>query len=80
MFRPVRCDTCAQDHEQLNKDTWYTYTSGNLLQILPEGQRPVAVYSVKFYASGHEYDVLLGEVALMAGVMSERAEASELEG
>lgn len=64
---PLRCATCAQDHEQLNKDTWYTYTSGNLLQLLPEDQKPISISSVKFYASGHEYEVLLGEVALLAG-------------
>ncbi|NPV66816.1 MAG: hypothetical protein HPY64_06695 [Anaerolineae bacterium] len=72
---PLRCDTCAQDHEQLNKDTWYTYTSGNLLQLLPQDQRPVAISSVKFYASGHEYEVLLSEVALLAGTMPEAAPA-----
>jgi len=71
---PLRCDTCAQDHEQLNKDTWYTYTSGNLLQLLPQDQRPVAISSVKFYASGHEYEVLLSEVALLAGGIPEVAE------
>jgi hypothetical protein len=64
---PLRCDSCGQDHEKLNQDTWYTFTSGNLLQLLPVDQRPNAIYSVEFYASGHEYDVLLGEVALLAG-------------
>ncbi len=66
---PLRCDTCAQDHERLNQDTWYTFMSGNLIQLLPEDQRPVAVYSVEFYASGHEYEVLLNEVSLMAGTV-----------
>lgn len=66
---PLRCDSCAQDHEQLNQNTWYTYASGNLLQLLPPDQRPVAINSVRFYASGHEYEVLLSEVALMAGTM-----------
>ncbi len=75
---PLRCATCAQDHEQLNKDTWYTYTSGNLLQLLPEDQRPVAVNSVKFYASGHEYEVLLGEVALLAGDLWETTASDAL--
>ncbi len=65
---PLRCDTCSQDHEQINRDTWYTYSSGNLLQLLPPDQRPVAIDSVRFYASGHEYDVLLSEVALLAGL------------
>ena len=77
---PLRCATCAQDHEQLNQDAWYTYTSGNLLQLLPEDQKPVAISSVRFYASGHEYEVLLGEVALLAGslpqMMTEPAEVA----
>lgn len=68
---PLRCDTCSLDHEKLNPDTWYTYTSGNLLQILPEEQRPAAILSVHFYASGHEYEVMLGEVSLLAGRTSQ---------
>ncbi|MBN2469151.1 MAG: hypothetical protein JXN59_00395 [Anaerolineae bacterium] len=74
---PLRCATCAQDHEQLNQDTWYTYTSGNLLQLLPEDQKPVAISSVRFYASGHEYEVLLGEVALLAGDLPQQALPNE---
>lgn len=72
---PLRCDTCAQDHERLNQDTWFTYTSGNLLQLLPEDQRPVAVSSVEFYASGHEYEVLISEIALMAGTVPQAEES-----
>ena len=64
---PLRCASCALDHERLNPNTWYTFTSGNLLQLLPEAQRPTAILDVHFYASGHEYDVLLSEVALLAG-------------
>jgi hypothetical protein len=74
---PLRCPSCSQDHEQLNKDTWYTYSSGNLLQLLPEGQRPAAISSVEFYASGHEYDVLLGEVVLFAGNFEEETIATD---
>ncbi len=74
---PLRCATCSQDHEQLNQDAWYTYTSGNLLQLLPADQKPVAISSVKFYASGHEYEVLLGEVALLAGQTPQPAQQNE---
>ena len=73
---PLRCDTCAQDHERLNQDTWFTYTSGNLLQLLPEDQRPAAIYSIEFYASGHEYEVLLSEIALMAGTLPQSGDAA----
>jgi len=72
---PLRCDTCAQDHERLNQDTWFTYSSGNLMQLLPEDQRPAAIYSVEFYASGHEYEVLLSEIALMAGTVPQTGDS-----
>ena len=72
---PLRCDTCAQDHERLNQDTWFTYTSGNLMQLLPEDQRPAAISSIEFYASGHEYEVLISEIALMAGTVPQTGEA-----
>ncbi|MBN1966090.1 MAG: hypothetical protein JW910_15680, partial [Anaerolineae bacterium] len=63
---PLRCDTCTLNHERINKDTWYTYSSGNLLQLIPEAQRPVAIRDIHFYSSGHEYEMLLSEVALLA--------------
>ncbi len=34
------CDACWEEHEQINKDAWYTYESGNLFTDWPEGQRP----------------------------------------
>ncbi len=64
---PLRCDTCSLEHERLTPNTWYTFSSGNLLQLLPAAQRPVAILNVGFYASGHQFEVLLGEVALLAG-------------
>lgn len=66
---PLSCDTCTVNHERINKDTWYTYSSGNLLQLIPESQRPVAIIDMHFYASGHEYEVQLREVALLADIM-----------
>ncbi|MBN1965919.1 MAG: hypothetical protein JW910_14810, partial [Anaerolineae bacterium] len=62
----TRCDTCLEEHERINKDAWYTYESGNLFTDLPEGQRPGWIIEVKFYASGHEFDVMLNEVSLLA--------------
>ena len=43
-----------------------TYESGDLLNEWPEGLRPEAIKRIDFYASGHEYDVMLNEVALIA--------------
>lgn len=64
---PSRCDTCLQDHIQVNEKVWYTYETDNLFSLLPQDQRPAAVNRVRFYASGHEYDVFVGEMALLAG-------------
>jgi hypothetical protein len=60
------CDACWEEHEQINKDAWYTYESGNLFTDWPEGQRPRSIESIEFYADGHQYDVMLSEVALVA--------------
>jgi hypothetical protein len=67
---PSRCDSCFEEHERVNEKTWYTYDSGNWLSIFtffPPEQRPVSIVNVQFYASGHQYDVYVGEVALLAG-------------
>ncbi len=65
---PLRCLGCPLEHIRVNEKTWYTYDSGNWLALFPEGlpQRPVAIQSVTFYASGHQYDVYVGEVSLLA--------------
>jgi hypothetical protein len=60
------CDACWEEHEQINKDAWYTYESGNLFTDWPEGQRPRSLEFIEFYADGHQYDVMLSEVALVA--------------
>lgn len=64
---PVRCESCAQEHEYVNPKTWYTYDSGNLLHLFPEGQKPASMINLWVYASGHQYDVQISEVALLAG-------------
>ncbi len=60
------CDSCWEPHEQINPDSWYTYESGDLLNEWPKELRPGAITRIEFYASGHEYDVMLNEVALIA--------------
>ncbi len=66
---PLVCQTCAQayEHRQIAKEVWYTFESGNLISRLPEDQRPAIISEVRFYASGHQYDVFLSEIALFAG-------------
>jgi hypothetical protein len=64
---PLRCDSCTQDHQNINENAWYTYDSGNLFTLIPEGQRPKSILNVRFYASGHEYDVYVEDVSLLAG-------------
>jgi hypothetical protein len=66
-YKP-RCASCTQDHQQINQDVWYTYESGNLLNILPAEARPAAINRIEFYASGHQYNVYVGEVSLFAGI------------
>lgn len=69
-YRPnegrTTCDSCLQPHEQINKDAWYSYESGDLFSDLPSDRRPAKINYLRFYADGHQYDVMLGEVALMA--------------
>jgi hypothetical protein len=64
---PQRCNSCAQDHQIINDNAWYSYDSGNLFALIPPDQRPKAILNVRFYASGHEYDVFVNDVSLLAG-------------
>ena len=52
----------------MNAQSWYTYDSGNLLSLFPgEPERQIrSIVGVWFYASGHEYDVQVSEVSLLA--------------
>lgn len=61
-----RCASCTQDHEQINAKVWYTYESGNLLNVLPADARPATINKIEFYASGHQYNVYVGELSLFA--------------
>jgi hypothetical protein len=63
---PLICSGgCWQEHELINPNAWYTYDSGNLLALFPEEEQINSVIGVWFYASGHEYDVQVSEVALV---------------
>jgi len=60
------CDTCLEPHEQINKEAWYVYESPNLLTDLPQDRRPALIEELRFTASGHKVDVMVGEVSLIA--------------
>ena len=70
---PLRCDSCAQEHEFINRNTWYTYDTGSLFALFPPDQRPASIIGIMFYASGHQYDVQVSEVALLGGHVDEVA-------
>ena len=61
---PHSCNSCLLDHDRVTPGNWYTYESGNLFQ-LPTGFHPTRITQIRFYASGHEYEVLVGEVSLL---------------
>ncbi len=65
-----RCDNCPRDHEQINKDSWYLYDSGDLLKQLPSNQIPVALNSITIYSSGHQYDVAIADLSVLGGLPS----------
>lgn len=65
---PLSCDSCRQEHEPINANTWYTYESDNLYSLISSLERPQSIQEVRFYASGHEYDVTVSSVSLLAGI------------
>ncbi|KXK12653.1 MAG: hypothetical protein UZ15_CFX003003466 [Chloroflexi bacterium OLB15] len=64
---PGRCDTCPIEHEAVNAGTWFTYQSDNLFSLIPADLHPASILNIRFYASGHEYDVFVDDVSLHAG-------------
>ncbi len=64
---PQRCNSCTLEHEQVLEKSWYTYDTGNLLALLGANARPRHIVAVYFYASGHQYDVSVSEISLLAG-------------
>ncbi len=63
---PLRCASCAQEHDAINRGAWYTYESENLFSLIPANTRPRAIRSVRFYASGHEYNTYVSQFSLFA--------------
>lgn len=64
---PLRCNgALCEQHIRINSQAWYSYESGNLFSLLPDDQ-PESILNVQFYASGHEYDIYVSELSLLAG-------------
>ncbi|MEL6271259.1 MAG: hypothetical protein AAFR22_15735, partial [Chloroflexota bacterium] len=64
---PTRCNSAGcEEHKAINGGAWYVYESGNLLNSLPADRQPQSILNVQFYASGHEYDVYISELSLLA--------------
>ncbi len=61
------CASCIQDHIHTRQAVWYTFDSDNLLNLIAEEIRPHRIDSVTYYASGHQFDVVVGEVILLVG-------------
>ncbi len=63
-----RCDTCPHDHEQINPGAWYIYNSNDLFQEFLEDRKPVSIVRIRVYSSGHQYDVMLADLAVLGGL------------
>lgn len=70
---PPVCSECFQPHVLIHKNAWYIYESGNLFDLLrlpsSDGTDIVeleAIKSIRIYASGHEYEVFIDDVSLLA--------------
>ena len=61
----TRCSTCLQDHVVANKRVWYTFESENLLTLINNVHHPARLESFQFYASGHQFDTVVGEIILL---------------
>jgi hypothetical protein len=49
--------------EKIPQDVWYSYESPNLFELLQE-TRPARINSITVYASGHDYDSMVSDIAL----------------
>lgn len=60
------CASCLQDHVDTNPSVWYTFDSGNLLNLIAEDDHPAFINAIRFYASGHQFDTVVSEMMLLA--------------
>lgn len=64
---PTICDTCLQEHEKINADTWYIYDSGDLFRLLPGARKPESILRLRVYASGHAYESIIANLQVIGG-------------
>jgi hypothetical protein len=76
---PVRCSGCLHDHEQVNQQAWYDYRSPNLLTLFSPDPPPATIVAIWVYASGHEWDVRVSEVSLLAANLDLESEENAAE-
>ena len=56
----------SEQHEQINPGCGTPTRARNLFEsIRAEDQRPKSILNLRFYASGHQYDVYVSQVALL---------------
>lgn len=67
------CASCLQEHVDTNPSVWYTFDSGNLLNLIAEDRRPAFINAIRFYASGHQFDTVVSEMMLLAVDSSDAA-------
>lgn len=65
---PTVCDTCLGDHEKLNREAWYIYESDDLFRLfsVDNVKRPDYLLQFRVYASGHAYDAIVADLAVIA--------------
>ena len=63
---PQTCANCIREHIRVQEKTWYSFDSGNILAGFLADQRPVSITQLRFYAGGHEYDVRVSRMELIA--------------
>jgi len=54
-----------ENGEQIPAGTWYAYESSNLMRLLSL-TRPESIDYVRMHASGHDYDIYVGDISLIA--------------
>ena len=65
---PPACSGCEQ-HEQISPDVWYTYESHNLFETFAPDTVPQSILNLRFYASGHQYEVYVSQLVLLGDGM-----------
>jgi hypothetical protein len=66
----LRCDSCPHDHQQITKNAWYIFDTGDLkiqspFDVKPGDNKQVYLRKIRVYSSGHRYDVALSEVSVV---------------